>query len=148
MVLHALGGQQPEGEVLGFGAGLLQVGDPASRHIVPFRQRGVFRKLLVPPVHLLLVQAAAEFATGAQQTLLIGKLVAQAVLFHGRRQVPVEARHRHGEEAVLLEPFEVVLRAAFGQRDRGRAADGIPHLLGFGRRGGVEAVVVAFTLER
>jgi hypothetical protein len=58
-------------------------------HVVPFRQRGVFGKLLVPPVHLLLVQAAAEFAAGAQQALLVGKLVAQAMLFHGRRQVPL-----------------------------------------------------------
>jgi hypothetical protein len=82
-----------------------------------------------PTRHLVLVQAVPELAADAQQALLVGQLVAQALLFHGRGQVPLQARHRHGVEAVLLEPGQVVGLPALRQRcRRWRAADRVPDL--------------------
>ncbi len=84
VVLHALAREQPEREILELRAGFDERPLPVRWHVVPFRQRRVFGQLLVPPVHILLMQPVPQFAADAQQTLLIGQLVTQSLLLHGR----------------------------------------------------------------
>jgi len=148
MVLHALGRQQPERKVLGLAAGVDERALPATGHVVPVGQRDIFGELVVPPVHLLLMQPIAEFLPDAHKPFLIGQLVADALLLQRRRQIPFETRHGLGPETVLLEPVEAV---AFGavRQCRGRGlADGVPDFLRLRNLLRVEAEVVVLALER
>ena len=87
-VLHAARGEQPERVVLRALAALRDDGLPDTGEIFPDRQRLVFLELLVPPVHVVLVQAPAQFGADAQQALLVRQFVAQTGLDHGLVQIP------------------------------------------------------------
>ena len=148
MVLHALGREQPQREVVRVGAGILELLGPAPGHVVPLGQRRVFGELRVPPVHLLFVQPVAKLPADPQQPLLVRHLVAEIVFLERRREVPVELRHRHGVEAVLLEPFEVVRLGPARQARRRRLADRVPDRLDAMFPARVEGMVVVLALQR
>ena len=78
-VLHAARGEQPERIVLRLAAGLLERRHPRRAEVLALGQRLVFRQLLVPPVHVVLVQPAAELGADPQQPLLVRQLEAQAL---------------------------------------------------------------------
>ena len=128
-VLHAARGEQPERIVLRLAAGLLERGDPRRAEVLALRQRLVLRQLLVPPVHVVLVQTAPELGADAQQPLLVRQLEAQTLLDERRVQVPLDARERLRREARVLPPVESVRLAAVGQLGARGAADGVPDRL-------------------
>ena len=87
-IASAARGEQPERVVLRALAALRDDGLPDTGEIFPDRQRLVFLELLVPPVHVVLVQAPAQFGADAQQALLVRQFVAQTGLDHGLVQIP------------------------------------------------------------
>ena len=88
-VLHAARGDEPE-RIIGDAHGEM-LGErvlPQRAEVAPMRERFVFRKLLIPPMDALLVQASLELLADAQEPLLVGLLEAQALLHELRIKIP------------------------------------------------------------
>jgi len=146
--LHALGRQQPERKLVGVATRMHDRPLPARGHVVPGRQELVLGKLLVPPMHSLLVQPARQLQPRAHQALLVRQLEAQALLDHRRIQVPAALRIRTRVEAVFLEPGEVAHLRAVRHRPRRCLALGVPDRIGLVHARRIEREVETLAAQR
>src|SRR3974377_2420832 len=109
--------------------------------------RFVFGELFVPPVNVLLVQAALELLPDAKEPLWVGWLEAQALFHQLRIEVPHQARERLDAEAVGAEPVEALPLRAGSQLGARGTATRVPNLLDAVRLGHVEREIVILALE-